>query len=98
MSSYRNDSVWNDAHELRCLIVLKKLIAENIPGGKQQKYCRELETITNLSTKTLNAKVGNYKSVAGYTNPTHASKNTIRISNKYKNYAIQELESIDNSI
>ena len=89
---YQNTSSWNDENELRCLIIFKKLEAKEFPGGKQMKYCREMEKITKLEAANISAKVSNYKSVAGFNNPSNASANTVNIFNEYGGLSIQELE------
>lgn len=95
---YREDSGWNDLNEMRCLLILKKLEAENFPQGKQEKLCREMskrEDI-NLNYDTINMKVGNYRALSpsGKKGLSGYSKNTERIYKKYKDTSIKELEKI----
>ncbi len=90
---YKNDSLWNDENEFRCLIIFKKLQAENFPRGKQMEYCREMSKITKLDPSNISAKVANYKSVAGINNHSNASNNTIKFYKEYGELSIQELES-----
>lgn len=89
---YKDNSYWNDINELRCLIIFKKLQAENFPRGKQMEYCREMEKSTELDAGNISAKVGNYKSVAGVNNHSNASTNTIKFFKKYGNLTIKEIE------
>jgi len=96
--NYKNGSLWNDENELRCLIIFKKLQAENFPRGKQMEYCREMSKITKLEPGNISAKVGNYKSVAGVNNHSNASINTIKFYEKYSSLSIQEIENILNDI
>ena len=93
---YKDNSYWNDINEMRCLLILKKLEAEGFPQGRQSELCKEMANIQNigLSEGTINAKVGNYKSIAGQNNPSNHSINTERIYNEYKNTSIRELEKI----
>ena len=91
---YKNNSLWNDENELRCLIIFKKLQAENFPRGKQMEYCREMSKITKLDPGNISAKVGNYKSVAGINNHSNASTNTIKFYKEYGRLSINEIESI----
>ena len=92
--TYSETSHWNENNEIKCLIIFKKLEAENFPRGKQMDLCREIKKETNLDPGNLSAKVSNYKSVAGINKPSNASTNTIELYNKYKNFSIQELESL----
>ncbi|QTH63344.1 hypothetical protein J1N51_11465 [Psychrosphaera ytuae] len=90
--AYRNNSAWNELNEIRCLLIFKILRAENFPKQKQNKLCQEMASITDLKATSINAKVSNYKSVAGINNPSNASSNTIEIYKKYSNLSIAELE------
>ena len=92
--NYRGGSNWNEDNEIRCLIIFKKLEAENFPRGKQMEYCRELAKIVNLDPGNLSAKVCNYKSVAGVNNPSNYSTNTKRIYRKYGQLSVSELKAL----
>ncbi|MBA56829.1 MAG: hypothetical protein CMK89_20445 [Pseudomonadales bacterium] len=92
--TYKDSSEWNEENEIRCLIIFKKLEAENFPRGKQMEYCREMEKITNLDAGNISAKVSNFKSVAGINNDSNASQNTKDIYAKYKNTSMSELEAL----
>lgn len=89
---YRKTSHWNETNEIRCLIILKKLQADNFPRGKQMEYCRAMSMVTKLDPANISAKVGNYKSVAGVNKPSNASTNTIGLYQKYEHLSIDELE------
>lgn len=91
---YKNNSLWNDENELRCLIIFKKLQAENFPRGKQMEYCIEMSKITKLDPGNISAKVSNYKSVAGINNHSNASTNTTKFYKEYGRLSINEIESI----
>ena len=94
MPPYRDSSNWNDKNEMRCLLILKKLEEKDFPRGMQTKLCRETAAIPGigLSEETIQRKVGNFKGEAGVIKPTHSSKATKRIYNKFKNLSIPELE------
>ncbi len=77
--SYRITSNWNNKNEILCLIIFKKLEAAKFPRGMQMEYCREMSLTTKLKLTSVNAKVGNYKSVARVIRPSNASKNTVEI-------------------
>jgi hypothetical protein len=74
--AYKDSSEWNEENEIRCLVIFKKLEAENFPSGKQVEYCRALALATNLDAGNISAKVSNYKSEAGINKPSNASENT----------------------
>jgi len=94
--TYRDNSNWNKQNELKCLLIFKKLEAENFPRGKQIDYCKSMEKITNLSVGSISAKVCNYKSVAQINNDSNASKNTIDIYCKYGSLSISEILNLIN--
>ncbi len=89
---YRKDSVWNDVLELKCLIVLKKLIEQNFKHGLRQVLCKELSKESVASPGTLSAKVGNYRSLAGLARHSNYSKNSKHLYDKYKDHSVAELE------
>lgn len=78
LNNYRDDSIWDDELELRCFLIYKKAEAQNFKRGLVTNLCRELAKSLKLDEGTLNAKVGNYKSLGGYTKPTNASRATSR--------------------
>ena len=92
--SYRKTSHWNETNEIRCLIIFKKLQADNFPRGKQMEYCREMSIVTKLDPANISAKVGNYKSVAGVNNASNASTNTIGLYKQYGHLSIEELDKM----
>ena len=92
--SYRPTSLWNEATEIRCLIIFKKLQAQNFPRGKQMDYCRAMSRITKLGPGNISAKVCNYKSVAGVNNASNASINTKNLYQKYGHLTVDDLDSI----
>ena len=92
--NYKDTSDWNDINELRCLLILKKLIDENFPRNRQMELCREVAKINNLTSGSISAKVSNYKSLAGINNKSNFSNNSIIIYEKCKQYSISELEKV----
>ena len=92
--SYRVTSHWNEENEIRCLIIFKKLQAQNFPRGKQMEYCRAMSRIANLDPGNISAKVCNYKSVAGVNSASNASLNTKNLYRKYGHLSVQKLESV----
>ena len=89
--SYRELSTWNEANELRCLLIFKKLQAAKFKRGMQMDYCRTMSAQTQLDAGSISAKVSNYKSVAGVNGSSHASSNTKEVFKLYGNLSIQEL-------
>ena len=92
--TYKNTSHWNDHTELQCLLIFKKLEELNFPNGKQTELARELSLKTDLTKENINAKITNYKSVAGINKRSNASKNTIKLFQEFSTTSIQELESV----
>ena len=92
--TYRKDSGWNDKTEMMCLLILKRLQAEGFPRGRQSELCEEMANRSEifLTKKSIQAKVGNYKSIAKINNSSNASKGTERIYNKSHNFSIKQLE------
>lgn len=93
-SSYRKGYNWNDCNEMRCLLILKKCEAENFPKGKQSELCREMANIPNigLSERKIGSRVSDYKKLAEGKKDSHASQNTRRIYNEYKDTPIEQLK------
>ena len=92
--NYKDSSDWNDINELRCLVILKKLIAENFPRNRQMELCREVTKKCKLTSESISAKVSNYKSLAGINNNSNASNNSKIIYKKYNQLSVDELEKI----
>jgi hypothetical protein len=92
--NYKDTSDWNDINELRCLVILKKLISENFPRNRQMELCREVARKSNLSSGSISAKVSNFKSLAGINNKSNASNNSKIIYKKYHQYSVVDLEKL----
>lgn len=93
-NNYRAGSIWNDELELRCFLIYKKAEAQSFKRGLVTDLCRELAKNQNLDETTLNAKVGNYKSLAGYTKATNASTATKNLFERYKDFSIEQIEEL----
>lgn len=95
-NNYRVGSVWDDGLELRCFLIFKQAESQNFKRGLVTELCRKLAKARNVDEGTLKAKVGNYKSLAGYTRPTNASTSTVRMFEKYKHLSKQDIETLLN--
>ncbi len=94
MSGYRTGSGWNDINELMCLSALKKLMEQGFPQGMRVKLAKEIAQISGLSVGSVQAKIGNYKSVAGAGNPSNASEKTKSIFKKYDHLHSSKLSEL----
>ena len=83
MSGYRKDSKWNDLNEIKCLLAFKQLEEKNYPRNMLTDLAQEISKASGLNVGSVKAKIGNYKSVAGVTAHSNASKQTISIFKKY---------------
>lgn len=83
MAGYRDGSGWSDLNELKCLLAYKQLEEENFPRGKLSALAEEISRESGLGVRSIKAKIGNYKSVAGITENSNASRSTISM---YRNY------------
>lgn len=92
--AYSEESEWNEANELRCLIIFKRLEAEGFPHGRQAELCREMAAVTRLEYTNISAKVTNYKSVAGVIGESNASVNTREIYARHGLQSIPEIEAL----
>jgi hypothetical protein len=94
MSGYRQNSPWNDANEIACLIIFKKLEEKGFPRGMQIKLCEGLARNTYLKLGSISAKVCNYKSLAGVNSASNNSIQSERIFKKYGHLNVIELEEL----
>ena len=92
--SFKDSSNWNEKNELKAFVIFQKLKKVGFPRGKQMELSREMEKETNLDAGNINAKVSNYKSVAGINNNSNASNDTKETYLKYKDYSIKKLEEL----
>jgi hypothetical protein len=91
---YRTTSHWNEKNEIRCLIIFKKLQAENFPRGKQTEYCREMSRLTNIEPIKIISKVSDYKAAARVNFASNASVKAIEQFKKYGQLPIEKLEKL----
>jgi len=91
---FKPASGWTLEMELRCFVVFKKIEAAGFPRGMQADLCNGLATKSNLSAETIKAKVGNFKSEAGYTKETNASKATKYLIKNYGALSDGEAEAL----
>lgn len=91
---YRATSHWHEKNEIRCLIIFKKLQAENFPRGKQTEYCREMSKLTKIDPKKIISKVSDYKAAARVNFASNASVKTVEQFNKYGQLPIKKLEKL----
>jgi len=102
MPGYRKNSKWSDLNELRCLLAHKKLEESSFPRNMHTDLAKEISEISEISginRKSVNAKIGNYNSVAGITGHSNASSQTILIYKKYGQLnSIQIQDILENGI
>ncbi len=91
MSKYRSGSGWSDLNELRCLLAYKQLEEAGFPRNKLSELARDIALISGLDAGSVKAKIGNYKSVAGVTGQSNASKNTKLIYGQYGHLSSDEI-------
>jgi hypothetical protein len=87
-------SGWSLENELRCFIIFKKLEAEDFARRRQSELCREMANNSDLSFRTIMAKVGNFKSEAGIIRSSNASDATKFIVKNYRNMSLKEVEAL----
>ncbi len=94
MFDFNPKSGWTLEMEIRCFVSFKKAEAAGFPRGMQTDLCNDLATKSNLSVETIKAKFGNFKSEAGYTNETNASKATKYLIKNYSGLSEGEAEAL----
>ncbi len=93
--AYSTASNWTDLFELKCLLIFKKCETEGFPRGMASDLCKELAKSKNAPPfNSLNAKVGNYRSLAGIAGDSNWSLASESFFKRYKNASIHELESV----
>ncbi len=92
--AYRKGSLWSDENEIRCLALMKSLQEEGFPLGKQAEYSREFADASGLRWQSINAKIGNFKSLAGLSGDSHWSTNSERVWNQYGHLSAAELDAL----
>jgi hypothetical protein len=91
MAKYRSDSGWSDLNELRCLLAYKQLEEASFPRNMLSELARYIAVLSGLDAGSVKAKIGNYKSVAGVTGQSNASKNTKFIYGQYGHLSLGEI-------
>jgi hypothetical protein len=94
MPGYRNNSPWNDANEIACLIIFKQLQEKGFPRGMQMALCRDLAQRTELKVGSISAKVCNYKSIAGINNSSHNSSQSEHFYTQFGHMNVAQLQKV----
>ncbi|EPZ7321333.1 hypothetical protein ACXR5E_004012 [Vibrio mimicus] len=94
MFSFKSDSGWNFETELRCLIIYKILEDLEFPRGLQSELCSVLSESSGLKFESVKAKVGNYKSEFGITNPSNSSEATKYLVKNFGHMSRHELDAL----
>lgn len=95
--AYQEGSLWSEENEIRCLALMKRLQEEGFPRGRQSQYGRELAAASGLSFPSINAKIGNFKSLAGVIGPSNWSDNSEAIWKKYGHLSAVEISALVDS-
>lgn len=94
MFNFRSESGWSLELELECFVIYKQLEDSSFPHGLQSELCEKLANRCKLDSGTLKAKVGNFKSELGHTEPTNSSKATKYIVQHYGRMSLTESEAL----
>ncbi|KZN32891.1 hypothetical protein N474_14570 [Pseudoalteromonas luteoviolacea CPMOR-2] len=94
MFNFKPESGWSLEIELECFVIYKQLESKGFPYGLQSELCDKLAERCKLDSGTLKAKVGNFKSEFGNTEPTHSSKATKYIAMNYGSMSLKESEAL----
>jgi hypothetical protein len=73
---------------------MKKSEEKGFPRGLVTTLCRQLAQEENLDEGTLKAKVGNYKSLAGYTKSTNSSSASQQFFNQYSHFSAESIQLV----
>lgn len=92
--AFQKGSLWSEQNEIRCLAAMKKLQDEGFPRGRQAQYSREIAASTGLSVRSVNAKVGNFKSLAGLIGPSNWSQNSALIWERCGHLSTAEVQTL----
>ena len=94
MFRFNEGSGWSLRMELECFLIFKKLEAANFPRGMQTDLCNELKSRSSLSSGTITAKVGNFKSEAGVSRASNSSQATKYIAENFGELSVSETEAL----
>ena len=89
---------WTHKDELACLIIFKQAEEKDFSHGVVAKLVREFRDKEKKHRlppeKSMNAKIGNFKSVAGINEDSNFSQPNKIMYDKHKDCSIAELEEI----
>jgi hypothetical protein len=94
MFNFKSESGWSLELELECFVIYKQLESAGFPHGLQTELCEKLASRCKLDSGTLKAKVGNFKSELGHTEPTNSSKATKYLAEHYGSMSLKESEAL----
>ncbi|WP_337841961.1 hypothetical protein [Rheinheimera sp.] len=94
MFNFKSESGWSLELELECFVIYKKLENAGFPYGLQTDLCEKLANRCKMDSGTLKAKVGNFKSERGHTEPTNSSKATKYLVEQYGSLSLKESEAL----
>lgn len=94
MVGYRTGSPWSDANELKCLLIYKMLEEAGFIRGMQSGLAETLARSTHLKTSSINAKICNYKSLAGVNSQSNYSSQSQKIYERFGSLSAAQLRSV----
>lgn len=92
--AFQSGSLWSEPNEIRCLALMKRLQEEGFPRGRQAQLSRELAASTGLPVRSVSAKIGNFKSLAGLIEPSNWSQNSAVIWERYGHLSAAEVQAL----
>lgn len=92
--AFQQGSLWSEQNEIRCLAAMKMLQEEAFPRGAQAWRSRELAAATGLSVRSINAKIGNFKSLAGLIGPSNWSQNSEAVWKRYGHLSAADVQAL----
>lgn len=84
-------------NELRCLLAFKQLEEAGFPRNMLTQLAKDIAKISGLTVGSVKSKIGNYKSVAGITGHSNASRNTVYMYSQYGHLTSIKLRELVNS-
>lgn len=94
MTGSGTNSKWNDRNELECLLAFKQLEEEGFPRNRHTELAKNIARQSGLKVTSVIAKIGNYKSVAGITRHSNASRRTIYMYEKYGHFTCSQIREL----
>lgn len=92
--AFQQGPLWSEENGIRCLAVMKRPQAEGFPSVRQAQCSRELAAATGLPARSVNAKVGNFKSLAGLIGPSNWLQNSEAIWKRYGHQSASEVQAL----